>query len=90
MSERYGALPTIQTKRRWQEKNPAAEAFLRGYLEGLAYVKSQKYVTMKIIAKYTRQRDSEVLGKWHRGELLSYWSEWANPIYSNEASSVCT
>lgn len=53
------------TKRFLREKRDAAEAFLRGYVEGLAAVKSHKEVTMKVIAKYTRQRDPEGLGKFY-------------------------
>ncbi len=34
-------------------------------IEALAYVKAQKDVTMKVIAKYTRQRDPEVLAKFY-------------------------
>ena len=35
------------------------------YVESLALVKSQRDLTMKIIAKYTRQRDPEVLAKFY-------------------------
>jgi ABC-type nitrate/sulfonate/bicarbonate transport system substrate-binding protein len=52
-------------KRFLREKREIASAFLRGYVEGLAYVKSHKDVTMKVIGKYTRQRDPEVLGKFY-------------------------
>jgi sulfonate transport system substrate-binding protein len=48
-----------------REKREATDAFLRGYIEGLAYVKSQKETTVKIIAKYTRQRDPEILNKFY-------------------------
>jgi ABC-type nitrate/sulfonate/bicarbonate transport system substrate-binding protein len=53
------------TKRFIREKRETAEAFLRGYVEGLAYVKTHKDVTMKIIGKYTRQREADVLGKFY-------------------------
>jgi ABC-type nitrate/sulfonate/bicarbonate transport system substrate-binding protein len=56
---------TGTTRKFLREKRDAAEAFLRGYLEGLAYVKSHKEVTMKIIAKYTRHNDAEVLEKFY-------------------------
>jgi NitT/TauT family transport system substrate-binding protein len=56
---------TGTTKKFLRDKREAVEAFLRGYLEALAYVKSYKDVTMKVIAKYTRQRDPEVLGKFY-------------------------
>lgn len=55
------------TSRRFlREKRELAEAFLRGYVEGLAYVKSHKDLTMKVIGKYTRQRDPEVLEKFYQ------------------------
>jgi hypothetical protein len=38
---------------------------LRGYIEGLAFVKSRREATMKVIAKYTRQRDPDVLAKFY-------------------------
>lgn len=56
---------TGTTRKFLREKRDAAEAFLRGYLEGLAYVKNHKEVTMKIIAKYTRHNDAEVLEKFY-------------------------
>ncbi len=49
------------TKRFLREKREAADAYLRTYVEALAYVKANRDVTMKVIAKYTRQRDQEVL-----------------------------
>jgi ABC-type nitrate/sulfonate/bicarbonate transport system substrate-binding protein len=48
-----------------REKRPIADAFLRGYIEGLAFVKSQREATKKVIAKYTRQQDPEVLNKFY-------------------------
>lgn len=56
---------TATTKKFLREKRDSAEAFLRGYVEGLATVKSHKEVTMQIIAKYTRHNDAEVLGKFY-------------------------
>ena len=56
---------TATTKKYLREKRDAVDAFLRGYIEALAYVKAQKDVTMKVIAKYTRQRDPEVLAKFY-------------------------
>ena len=56
---------TTTTKKYLREKRDAVDAFLRGYIEALAYVKAQKDVTMKVIAKYTRQRDPEVLAKFY-------------------------
>jgi NitT/TauT family transport system substrate-binding protein len=53
------------TKKFIREKRPAADAFLRGYIEGLAFVKSRREATMKVIAKYTRQHDPEVLNKFY-------------------------
>jgi len=52
-----------------RDKREAAEAFLRGYLEGMAYVQTHRDVTMKVMGKYTRQRDEEVLGKYYE-ELI--------------------
>jgi NitT/TauT family transport system substrate-binding protein len=56
---------TATTKKYLREKRDAVEGFLRGYIEALAYVKSQRDVTMKVIAKYTRQRDPDVLAKFY-------------------------
>ena len=53
------------TKKFLREKRPVADAFLRGYIEGLAFVKSRREPTMKVIAKYTRQHDPEVLTKFY-------------------------
>jgi ABC-type nitrate/sulfonate/bicarbonate transport system substrate-binding protein len=53
------------TKRFVREKRPIADAFLRGYIEGLAFVKSRRDATINVIAKYTRQRDPEVLAKFY-------------------------
>jgi len=53
------------TKRFIRERRDSAEAFLRGYVEGLHAVRTQKEATIKIIAKYTRQRDPEVLNKFY-------------------------
>jgi NitT/TauT family transport system substrate-binding protein len=53
------------TKRFVREKRPTADAFLRGYIEGLAFVKSRRDATINVIAKYTRQRDPEVLAKFY-------------------------
>ena len=53
------------TRKFVREKREATDAFLRGYVEGLVYVKTQKEPTMKIIAKYTRQRDPEILNKFY-------------------------
>ncbi|HTN70290.1 MAG TPA: ABC transporter substrate-binding protein [Methylomirabilota bacterium] len=52
-------------KRFLREKRETAEAFLRGYVEGLSYVMTHRDVTMKVIGKYTRQHDAEVLGKFY-------------------------
>jgi ABC-type nitrate/sulfonate/bicarbonate transport system substrate-binding protein len=40
-----------------RDKRDAAQAFLRGYVEGLADVKTHKHVTVKVIGRYTRQRN---------------------------------
>jgi NitT/TauT family transport system substrate-binding protein len=56
---------TGTTKKFVRERREAAEAFLRGYLEGLAHVQIHRDVTIKIMGKYTRQRDPEVLGKYY-------------------------
>ena len=56
---------TGTSKRFLREKRETADAFLRGYVEGLATVKSHKDLTIKVIGKYTRQRDPEVLGKFY-------------------------
>ncbi len=53
------------TRKFIRERRDATDAFLRGYVEGLAYVKTQKEATIKIIAKYTRQRDPEILNKFY-------------------------
>jgi ABC-type nitrate/sulfonate/bicarbonate transport system substrate-binding protein len=56
---------TAMTKRFLREKRAAVDAFLRAYVEALSYVKSQRDVTRKVIGKYTRQRDPEVLNKFY-------------------------
>ncbi|HEY7220744.1 MAG TPA: ABC transporter substrate-binding protein [Candidatus Binatia bacterium] len=56
---------TATPKRFLREKREVVDAFLRGYVEALAYVKNQRDVTMKVIAKYTRQRDPDVLAKFY-------------------------
>lgn len=56
---------TATTKKFLREKRNAVDAFLRGYVEALAYVKNQRDITMKVIAKYTRQHDPEVLAKFY-------------------------
>ncbi len=53
------------TKRFLREKREVADAYLRAYVEALAYVKANRDITMKVIAKYTRQRDPEVLVKFY-------------------------
>jgi len=53
------------TRKFLRERRDSAEAFLRGYVEGLHGVRTQKEATIKIIAKYTRQRDPEVLNKFY-------------------------
>ena len=42
---------TGTTKRFLREKRDTAEAFLRGYVERLAYIKTHKDVTMKVIGR---------------------------------------
>jgi ABC-type nitrate/sulfonate/bicarbonate transport system substrate-binding protein len=54
---------TGTTKRYLRERREALDAFLRAYVEGLWYVRSQRATTLKVIAKYTRQ--SEVLNKFY-------------------------
>ena len=56
---------TGTTQRFVRERREAAEAFLRGYLEGMAHVRIHRDVTIKVMGKYTRQRDPEVLGKYY-------------------------
>ena len=56
---------TGTTRKFLRERRDAGEAFLRGYIEGLAYVRTQKEATIKTIAKYTRQRDVEILNKFY-------------------------
>ena len=56
---------TATPKRFLREKREVVDAFLRGYVEALAYVKNQRDVTIKVIAKYTRQADPDVLAKFY-------------------------
>jgi ABC-type nitrate/sulfonate/bicarbonate transport system substrate-binding protein len=53
------------TRKFLRERRDSAEAFLRAYVEGLHGVRTQKEASIKIIAKYTRQRDPEVLNKFY-------------------------
>jgi ABC-type nitrate/sulfonate/bicarbonate transport system substrate-binding protein len=52
-----------------RDKRQLSDAFLRGYLEGTAYVQTHRDVTIKVMGKYTRQRDPEVLEKYYE-ELI--------------------
>lgn len=56
---------TGTTRKYLRERRDGAEAFLRGYVEGLAHVRSQRDSTIRVIAKYTRQRDAEILNKFY-------------------------
>jgi ABC-type nitrate/sulfonate/bicarbonate transport system substrate-binding protein len=56
---------TATTKRFLREKRDAVDGFLRAYVEAFSYVRSQRDVTLKVIAKYTRQRDPDVLNKFY-------------------------
>ena len=56
---------TATTKKYLRERRDTVDGFLRGYIEALAYVKAQRDVTMKVIAKYTRQREPDVLSKFY-------------------------
>jgi len=56
---------TATTNKYLRERRDTVAALLRAYVEALATVKSQRDLTMKVIAKYTRQRDPEVLAKFY-------------------------
>ena len=56
---------TGTTRKYLRERRDGAEAFLRGYVEGLAHVRNQRESTIRVIAKYTRQRDAEILNKFY-------------------------
>jgi len=56
---------TATTKKYLREKRDTVEALLRAYVESLASVKANRDVTMKVIGKYTRQRDPDVLAKFY-------------------------
>jgi ABC-type nitrate/sulfonate/bicarbonate transport system substrate-binding protein len=56
---------TATTNKYLRERRDTVEALLRAYVEALATVKSQRDLTMKVIAKYTRQRDADVLAKFY-------------------------
>src|SRR5499425_3364598 len=56
---------TATTKRFLREKRDAVDGLLRAYVEALSYVTSQRDATLKVIAKYTRQSDPEVLNKFY-------------------------
>jgi ABC-type nitrate/sulfonate/bicarbonate transport system substrate-binding protein len=60
---------TGTTKKFAREKRDVTEAFLRGYLEGMAYVQANREVTMDVMGKYTRQRDPDVLAQYYE-ELI--------------------
>lgn len=53
------------TRKFLRERRDTVDAFLRGYIEALNYVRTQREPTIKIIAKYTRQRDADVLNKFY-------------------------
>jgi NitT/TauT family transport system substrate-binding protein len=77
---------TGTTRKFVRERRDAAEAFLRGYLDGIATVQSRRDATLKSMAKYTRQSDPEVLGK--------YYTELVESLpripYVEEASALAT
>ena len=77
---------TGTTRKYLRERRDGAEAFLRGYVEGLAHVRSQRDSTIRVIAKYTRQRDAEILNK--------FYDEMASDLpripYVDEASTRAT
>lgn len=56
---------TATTRKLLRERRDSAEAMLRGYIEALNYVRTQREPTIKVIAKYTRQNDAEVLNKFY-------------------------
>ncbi len=56
---------TATTNKYLRERRDTVAALLRAYIESLAAVKSQRDFTMKVIAKYTRQRDLDVLAKFY-------------------------
>ncbi|HEY7168269.1 MAG TPA: ABC transporter substrate-binding protein [Candidatus Binatia bacterium] len=56
---------TGMTRKFLRERRDLAEAFLRGYVEGIFRVKTEKDTTMRVIGRYTRQRDPEVLSKFY-------------------------
>ena len=56
---------TATTKRFLREKRDAVDAFLRAYIEALSYVRAHRDVTLKVIAKYTRQQDPDVLNRFY-------------------------
>src|SRR4030095_903636 len=77
---------TATPKKYLRERRDVVDAFLRAYVESLTYVKSQRDVTMKVIAKYTRHRDREVLGKFY-DELVP---DLPRVPYIDEASARAT
>jgi NitT/TauT family transport system substrate-binding protein len=56
---------TATTNKYLRERRETVAALLRAYVEALSVVKAQRDVTMKVIAKYTRQRDPDVLAKFY-------------------------
>ena len=77
---------TGTTRKYLRERRDGAEAFMRGYVEGLAHVRNQRDSTIRVIAKYTRQRDAEILNK--------FYDEMASDLpripYVDEASTRAT
>lgn len=52
----------INTTAPWVQKNrPTAMNFLRGYMEGIFYLKENKDHSLKVFAKYLRNSDSKTL-----------------------------
>lgn len=77
---------TGTTKKFVRERREAAEAFLRGYLDGIATVQSRRDATLKSMAKYTRQGDPEVLGKYYEELVQSL----PRIPYVEDASALAT
>ena len=71
----------IETTDRFIRENPrAVKNFLKGFIEGVRYVAAHKEETKKIIAKYLKVADSEILDATYQSYLqVTDYTAYPNP-----------
>ena len=78
----------IETTDRFNRENPdAVKSLLKGFIEGVHYVAAHKEVTKKIITKYLKTADPEILEATYQSFLqVTYYS--ANPNTEGVRNSI--